>query len=176
VGGGLGFILTYLVIMVPAFLILLVVIIFSLRREGRVVAEFLFPDFQRGVESKLQVLCPFRQLRSGHGHQRERRLDGDAASGQVSGRTSGAERGRRASDGGRLGGCAGGCTGTASSKGEVEDQGEGRSQEEQGEGRSQEEQGATSAQRERRRQTLREKDTPLTDTQRCGCERLPRRH
>src|SRR6267378_136440 len=34
-GGGVGFLLTYIVIMVPAFLILLVVIIFSLRREGR---------------------------------------------------------------------------------------------------------------------------------------------
>ena len=48
VGGGLGFILAYIVIMVPAFLILLVVIIFALRREGRIVREFLLPDFQRG--------------------------------------------------------------------------------------------------------------------------------
>jgi RsiW-degrading membrane proteinase PrsW (M82 family) len=59
VGGGLGFILTYLVIMVPAFLILLVVIIFSLRREGRLVAEYLFSDFQRGVfnQQEYEQLC-----------------------------------------------------------------------------------------------------------------------
>ena len=48
VGGGLGFILAYVVIMVPAFLIVLVVIIFALRREGRIVREFLLPDLQRG--------------------------------------------------------------------------------------------------------------------------------
>jgi protease PrsW len=48
VGGGLAFVLTYLVIMVPAFLILLVVIIFSLRREGQLVREFLYVDFQGG--------------------------------------------------------------------------------------------------------------------------------
>jgi RsiW-degrading membrane proteinase PrsW (M82 family) len=47
--GGLAFLLTYVVVMVPAFLILLVVIIFSLRREGRLVREFLLPDFQRGL-------------------------------------------------------------------------------------------------------------------------------
>src|SRR2546428_10760941 len=46
VGGLLGFILAYVVIMVPAFLILLVVIIFALRREGRIVREFLLPDYQ----------------------------------------------------------------------------------------------------------------------------------
>ena len=47
VGGGLGFILAYVVIMVPAFLIVLGVIIFSLRREGRIVREFLLPELQR---------------------------------------------------------------------------------------------------------------------------------
>jgi protease PrsW len=49
IGGGLGFFITYLVVMVPAFLILLVVIIFSLRQEGQVVRQFLLPDFQNGV-------------------------------------------------------------------------------------------------------------------------------
>jgi protease PrsW len=59
IGGLLGFLLAYVVIMVPAFLILLVVIIFSLRREGRVVREFLLPDFQRGqlTQQEYDQLC-----------------------------------------------------------------------------------------------------------------------
>jgi protease PrsW len=59
IGGLLGFILAYVVIMVPAFLILLVVIIFSLRREGRVVREFLLPDFQSGqlTQQEYDQLC-----------------------------------------------------------------------------------------------------------------------
>ena len=59
IGGGVGFLLTYIVIMIPAFLILLVVIIFSLRREGRVVREFLYPDFQRGLfnQQEYEQLC-----------------------------------------------------------------------------------------------------------------------
>jgi RsiW-degrading membrane proteinase PrsW (M82 family) len=48
IGGGLAFVLTYLVVMVPAFLIILVVISISLRREGQVVREFLVVDLQRG--------------------------------------------------------------------------------------------------------------------------------
>jgi protease PrsW len=58
-GGGVIFLLTYIVIMVPAFLILLVVIIFSLRREGRIVREFLLPDFQRGMlnQREYDQLC-----------------------------------------------------------------------------------------------------------------------
>jgi RsiW-degrading membrane proteinase PrsW (M82 family) len=47
--GFVGFVLTYIVIMVPMFLITLVVIVVSLRREGRVVREFLLPDYQRGL-------------------------------------------------------------------------------------------------------------------------------
>jgi RsiW-degrading membrane proteinase PrsW (M82 family) len=47
--GGLAFVLTYVVIMVPAFLIMLVIIAFALRREGQVVREFLLPDVQGGV-------------------------------------------------------------------------------------------------------------------------------
>jgi RsiW-degrading membrane proteinase PrsW (M82 family) len=47
--GGLAFFLTYVVVMIPAFLILLVIIIFSLRREGRIVREFLLADFQSGL-------------------------------------------------------------------------------------------------------------------------------
>lgn len=48
--GGEGmFLLTYVVVMVPAFLILLVVIILALRREGQVVRQFLVSDIERGL-------------------------------------------------------------------------------------------------------------------------------
>jgi len=48
--GGTGiFFLTYIVVMIPAFLILLVVIALSLRREGQVVREFLVMDLERGL-------------------------------------------------------------------------------------------------------------------------------
>jgi hypothetical protein len=58
-GGGIGFLLTYIVVMIPAFLILLVVIIFSLRREGRLIREFLYPEFQTGVihQQEYEQLC-----------------------------------------------------------------------------------------------------------------------
>lgn len=48
-GGGGIFILTYLIVMVPAFLIILIVISLALRREGQVVREFLVTDLERGV-------------------------------------------------------------------------------------------------------------------------------
>ncbi|HJY27256.1 MAG TPA: PrsW family intramembrane metalloprotease [Pyrinomonadaceae bacterium] len=47
-GGGPVFILTYILVMIPAFFIMLIVISFALRREGRVVREFLVADLQRG--------------------------------------------------------------------------------------------------------------------------------
>lgn len=47
-GGGGVFVLTYLFVMIPAFLIMLVVIAFALRREGQVVREYLVIDLQRG--------------------------------------------------------------------------------------------------------------------------------
>lgn len=47
--GFVGFLLTYILIMVPMFLITLVVIFVALRREGRVVREYLLPDYQRGL-------------------------------------------------------------------------------------------------------------------------------
>jgi hypothetical protein len=47
-GGGLVFVLTYIVVMVPAFLIMLVVIGLALRREGQVVRQFLVIDLDRG--------------------------------------------------------------------------------------------------------------------------------
>lgn len=58
-GGGVGFLLTYIVIMIPAFLIILVVIIFSLRREGRLLREFLYPEVQRGFlnPQEYEQLC-----------------------------------------------------------------------------------------------------------------------
>jgi protease PrsW len=48
-GGGPVFILTYLIVMVPAFVIILVVISVALRREGQVVREFLVVDLERGL-------------------------------------------------------------------------------------------------------------------------------
>jgi protease PrsW len=47
-GGGILFVLTYVVVMIPAFIIMLVVIGFALRREGRVVREHLVIDLERG--------------------------------------------------------------------------------------------------------------------------------
>jgi len=48
-GGGPIFVLTYILIMVPAFIILLVVIGFALRREGQVVRQYLVVDLERGM-------------------------------------------------------------------------------------------------------------------------------
>jgi RsiW-degrading membrane proteinase PrsW (M82 family) len=48
-GGGGVFVLTYILVMVPAFIILLVVISLALRREGQVVREFLIIDLEHGV-------------------------------------------------------------------------------------------------------------------------------
>ena len=48
-GGGAVFILTYIIVMVPAFVIMLIVISLALRREGQVVREFLVADLQRGM-------------------------------------------------------------------------------------------------------------------------------
>lgn len=48
-GGGGVFLLTYIVVMVPAFIIILVVIAIALRREGQVVREFLVVDLERGL-------------------------------------------------------------------------------------------------------------------------------
>jgi len=47
--GGAVFILTYLLVMVPAFVILLVVIGIALNREGRVVREYLLSDLESGL-------------------------------------------------------------------------------------------------------------------------------
>lgn len=48
-GGGGIFVMTYILVMVPAFIIMLVVISFALRREGQVVRQFLVVELERGV-------------------------------------------------------------------------------------------------------------------------------
>ena len=60
--GGLGFLISYVIIMVPAFVIILVVIFLALRREGQVVREFLHPDFQGGLLTNTEYdrLCTIR--------------------------------------------------------------------------------------------------------------------
>jgi RsiW-degrading membrane proteinase PrsW (M82 family) len=57
--GGGAFILTYILIMIPAFFIMLVVIMLALRREGQIVREFLVPDFQGGMltQEEYNRLC-----------------------------------------------------------------------------------------------------------------------
>ena len=58
-GGGGVFVLTYIIVMVPAFLIMLVVIMMSLRREGQVVRQFLMTDTERGflTREEYEQLC-----------------------------------------------------------------------------------------------------------------------
>lgn len=60
--GGTGFILMYVVIMIPAFFIMFVVIALALRREGQVIREHLTPDFQGGLltQDEYLQLCTIR--------------------------------------------------------------------------------------------------------------------
>jgi len=60
--GGIAFILTYVIIMIPAFFIMLVVIILALRREGQIVRENLIADYQAGLltEQEYNQLCTIR--------------------------------------------------------------------------------------------------------------------
>ncbi len=58
--GAGGFLLAYILIMVPAFFIMFIVIGLALRREGQIVREFLTPDFQRGLMNPQE----FKQLGS----------------------------------------------------------------------------------------------------------------
>jgi RsiW-degrading membrane proteinase PrsW (M82 family) len=55
-----GFILAYILIMVPAFFIMFVVIALALWREGKIVREYLTPDFQSGLMNPQE----FKQLGS----------------------------------------------------------------------------------------------------------------
>lgn len=67
VGGCLGFLVTYGLIMVPAFLTILLVIVFALRREGRIVREYLHPEFQRGMlrPQEYEQLCSIAKRMGG---------------------------------------------------------------------------------------------------------------
>lgn len=89
--GGGAFILTYVLIMIPAFFIMLVVIVLGLRREGQIVREHLAPDFQGGLltQQEYNQLCTIRGRmgssfnafsRGGLGHwQAARRLNQTAS-------------------------------------------------------------------------------------------------
>jgi RsiW-degrading membrane proteinase PrsW (M82 family) len=61
-GRGVGFFVAYFMIMGPAFVITLMVVFFSLRREGSLVRQFLYPDFQSGVfdNHEYEKLCSVR--------------------------------------------------------------------------------------------------------------------
>jgi protease PrsW len=61
-GGAYGFFAAYFGIMGPAFIITLMVIFFSLRREGRIVRQFLYPDYQNGFfdPQEYEKLCTIR--------------------------------------------------------------------------------------------------------------------
>lgn len=61
-GGESGFFVAYFVIMAPAFIITLMTIFFSLRREGRIVRQFLYPDYQNGLfdPQEYEKLCSVR--------------------------------------------------------------------------------------------------------------------
>jgi RsiW-degrading membrane proteinase PrsW (M82 family) len=60
--GGPIFLLTYILLMVPAFFIMLVVIFLALRREGQIVREFLLTEFQAGLftTQEYNQLCTIR--------------------------------------------------------------------------------------------------------------------
>jgi RsiW-degrading membrane proteinase PrsW (M82 family) len=89
--GGGAFILTYILIMIPAFFIMLVVIALGLRREGQIVREHLAPDFQGGLltQQEYNQLCTIRGRmgssfsalsRGGFGHWQKARQLNQAAS------------------------------------------------------------------------------------------------
>jgi RsiW-degrading membrane proteinase PrsW (M82 family) len=53
-GGGCVFLLAYALIMFPAFVVVLVVLGLALRREGRIIREFLLPDLERGILNQIE--------------------------------------------------------------------------------------------------------------------------
>lgn len=61
-GGLAGFLAAYFLIMGPAFIVTLMVVFFSLRREGRIVRQFLYADCQTGVfdQHEYEKLCSIR--------------------------------------------------------------------------------------------------------------------
>ena len=62
-GGPVGFFAAYFLVMGPTFIITLMVIFFSLRREGRIVRQFLYPDYQRGFFDAIE----YQKLGTIHG-------------------------------------------------------------------------------------------------------------
>ena len=60
--GGIGFLVTYFIIMVPVFIGTLMAVYFGLRREGNIVREHLFADCQRGIftPQEYERLCSVR--------------------------------------------------------------------------------------------------------------------
>ena len=60
--GMAGFVAAYFLIMGPAFIVTLMVIFFSWRREGRIVRQFLYPDYQNGFfdGQEYEKLCSIR--------------------------------------------------------------------------------------------------------------------
>jgi protease PrsW len=60
--GGVGFLITYCIIMVPVFIGTLMVVFFGWRREGNVVRQHLYGDCQRGMLSpqEYERLCTVR--------------------------------------------------------------------------------------------------------------------
>jgi RsiW-degrading membrane proteinase PrsW (M82 family) len=60
--GGLAWVLTYIVVMIPAFFIMLVVILLALRREGQLVRDYLVSDYQGGLltQQEYNQLCSVR--------------------------------------------------------------------------------------------------------------------
>jgi hypothetical protein len=61
-GGGWVFLATYFMIMGPALIVTLMVVHFALRREGRIVRQFLYPDCQKGFfeAHEYEKLCTIR--------------------------------------------------------------------------------------------------------------------
>jgi protease PrsW len=61
-GGEYGFFAAYFGIMGPAFIVTLMVVFFALRREGRIVRQFLYPDYQNGLfdPQEYEKLCSIR--------------------------------------------------------------------------------------------------------------------
>jgi len=61
-GGVPGFIVAYFMVMAPIFVVTLMTIYFSLRREGRIVRQFLYPEVQSGLlpSQEYEKLCSIR--------------------------------------------------------------------------------------------------------------------
>jgi RsiW-degrading membrane proteinase PrsW (M82 family) len=61
-GGGWVFLVTYFMIMGPALIVTLMVVHFSLRREGNIVRQFLYSDYRKGLFAahEYEKLCTIR--------------------------------------------------------------------------------------------------------------------